>query len=279
MVRARSTSARVPGAARAAAVQGDLGGRRRQVAQPRRGPAAGLRGSGGPRTTPRSRKPLDPAQFIDELREEMRTELTALQRPRCPAWAGWTSPNAARRGDQARPRWTPLPEPRNLRRLKTGDHRTGGASCRCIDMLKETVLRTGCLDAGHPGWPAAATIDREVLAERLLLLIYAYGTNTGIRAVAAGEPRPHRGRPALRAAPLPVRRGRPGRSPRRSPTPPSPPARPAVGRGLDRGRLRLHPLRRVRPEHLHRVALPLRRPRRADLLARRDSGRWRSTPS
>ena len=53
-------------------------------------------------------------------------------------------------------------------------------------MLTETALRTGCLDAFTPagtrGDIAAAT-----LFQRLLLTVYAYGTNTGIRAVAAGE--------------------------------------------------------------------------------------------
>lgn len=55
-----------------------------------------------------------------------------------------------------------------------------------IDFLKEAVLRTGCLDKVT----AAATrsdLDRRSIAERLLLVVYAYGTNTGIRAVAAGE--------------------------------------------------------------------------------------------
>jgi hypothetical protein len=51
-------------------------------------------------------------------------------------------------------------------------------------MLKETVLRTGCLDAVTS--VAGGGIGPDVLAERLLLAIYAYGTNTGIRAVASG---------------------------------------------------------------------------------------------
>jgi hypothetical protein len=55
-----------------------------------------------------------------------------------------------------------------------------------IDMLIEAVLRTGCLRAvttaaGYTSMPEHA------LAERLLLAIYGYGTNTGIAAVAAGE--------------------------------------------------------------------------------------------
>ena len=55
-----------------------------------------------------------------------------------------------------------------------------------LDMLTETALRTSCLDAFTPagtrGDIAAAT-----LFQRLLLTVYAYGTNTGIRAVAGGE--------------------------------------------------------------------------------------------
>jgi hypothetical protein len=48
------------------------------------------------------------------------------------------------------------------------------------------VLRTGCLNAAT----SAATrgdLDPGVLAERLLLAVYAYGTNTGIRAVRGRE--------------------------------------------------------------------------------------------
>jgi hypothetical protein len=50
-------------------------------------------------------------------------------------------------------------------------------------MLKETVLRTGCLDQ-VTGAAGRGDLFREVLAERLLLAVYAYGTNTGIRAIA-----------------------------------------------------------------------------------------------
>ncbi|MDQ2879697.1 MAG: hypothetical protein M3Y48_00080 [Actinomycetota bacterium] len=51
--------------------------RRRQVAQPRRGPATRFR---GPRAAHYAalHKPLDPTAFIDQLREEMVTELAAL---------------------------------------------------------------------------------------------------------------------------------------------------------------------------------------------------------
>jgi TnpA family transposase len=128
------------------------------------------------------RKPPDPGAFIDEVREEMRRELAALN-DALPKLS-WLSIQERRSGAL---RVTPLeaaPEPRNLRRVKKAVLRRWG-SVPLVDMLKEAVLRTGCLSvvssvAGRSG------IDQGTLAERLLLAIYAYGTNTGIRAVAAG---------------------------------------------------------------------------------------------
>jgi len=76
------------------------------------------------------------------------------------------------------------PEPRNLRRVKTEVLRRWG-TVPLVDMLKETVLRTGCLDA-VTSVTTSGSIRPDVLAERLLLAIYAYGTNTGTRAVASG---------------------------------------------------------------------------------------------
>lgn len=77
------------------------------------------------------------------------------------------------------------PEPANLRALKA-EVRTRWGTVPLIDFLKEAVLRTGCLD--HVTSSATrGDMDARVLAERLLLVVYAYGTNTGIRAVAAGE--------------------------------------------------------------------------------------------
>jgi TnpA family transposase len=51
-----------------------------------------------------------------------------------------------------------------------------------IDFLKEALLRSGALD--HVVSVAGSgCLPPDVLAERLILAIYAYGTNTGIRAV------------------------------------------------------------------------------------------------
>lgn len=78
-----------------------------------------------------------------------------------------------------------MTEPTNLRRVKAELLRRWG-KIQMIDILKEAVLRSGCLE--H----VTATVGRgdlnsEVLAERLLLTIYAYGTNTGISEVGGGE--------------------------------------------------------------------------------------------
>jgi TnpA family transposase len=131
------------------------------------------------------RKPLDPSRFIDELLAEHRRELAALNDalPRL-AWLDV----ADRPGGAIR--LSPLdaaPEPRNLRRLKHEVERRWG-TVPLIDMLKEAALRTGCLQA-VTSVAGRADLDPQVLAERLLLCVYAYGTNTGLRAVAAGDHR------------------------------------------------------------------------------------------
>ena len=167
------------------------------------------------------------AQFIDQMRRRSTQRAGGPERRLPRPAAGWRSPNAARPGRSSSPRWTPLPEPRNLRRLKTAIRDRWGM-VPLIDMLKETVLRTGCLDAFTPaGRPRAPSTARCSL-ERLLLLVYAYGTNTGIRAVAAGEHghteddlRYVRRRYLTVEACRQVARVR-------SPTPPSPPAGPAL---------------------------------------------------
>jgi len=128
------------------------------------------------------RKPVDPAVFVEELREQMRTELAALnaELPQL----GWVQITERRSGAI---KLTPVPaqpEPRNLRRVKAEVLRRWG-SVPLVDMLKEAVLRTGCLGT-VTSVATGGSIRADVLAERLLLAIYAYGTNTGIKAVAAG---------------------------------------------------------------------------------------------
>ena len=129
------------------------------------------------------RKPLDASAFIIEVQAEMREALSALNDalPRL-SWLAITDRKSGAI------KLTPLaaqPEPRNLRRLK----RAVLARWRVvalIDILKEAVLRTGCLGS-VASVAGRGSIAPDILAERLMLAIFGYGTNTGIRAVAAGQ--------------------------------------------------------------------------------------------
>ncbi len=87
----------VPGAARAAALQGDLGRRRRQVAQPGRGPARTTSRPTAPRTTPPCASRWTRPRSSTSCAGEMRAELAALDDRAAESWPGWRSPTAARR--------------------------------------------------------------------------------------------------------------------------------------------------------------------------------------
>ncbi|MBB5782019.1 hypothetical protein HD596_008775 [Nonomuraea jabiensis] len=128
------------------------------------------------------RKPLDPADFIAELKAEMRAELEALDTalPKL----DWLAISERKSGAIKLTKLGPADEPRNLRRIKNEVGRRWG-SVPLIDMLKEAVLRTGCLKA-VTSVAGTSSLKPEVLAERLMLAIFGYGTNTGIRAVASG---------------------------------------------------------------------------------------------
>ena len=128
-------------------------------------------------------KPLDPAAFTAQLRNEMRTELAALNDalPKL----DWLRITDRKSGAI---KLTPLdaqPETRNLRRLKRAIRERWG-QVPLIDMVTEAALRTGML--GHlTAVGSREALERSVLWERLLLIAYAYGTNTGISAAAAGD--------------------------------------------------------------------------------------------
>lgn len=128
------------------------------------------------------RKPLDPAAFVDELRDQMTAEL-ALLNDKMPKLS-WLDIPERKSGAIRLTAAEAQPEPRNLRRIETAVQRRWGI-VPLVDMLKEAVLRTGCLDA-VTSVSGGGSLSPEVLAERLLLVIYAYGTNTGIKAVASG---------------------------------------------------------------------------------------------
>jgi len=133
------------------------------------------------------RKPLDPAVFITELREEMRREMQALNDALDGDGLPWLQ--IAPRGPHGAIRLTPLealPEPVNLGRLKKAIAQRWGM-LPLIDVVKEAVLRSGCLQVIETKVGRGGKLGPEALLERLLLVLYAYGTGAGVRAVAAGE--------------------------------------------------------------------------------------------
>lgn len=128
-------------------------------------------------------QPLDSGEFIARLRGDMVSELAHLNDalPRLE----WVEVAERKAGAISLSPLEARAEPRNLRRLKKAVRAKWGV-VPLLDMLKETALRTGMLEA-FTGVGTREVITTEELWERLILVIYAYGTNTGLRRAAAGE--------------------------------------------------------------------------------------------
>ncbi|MDJ0466079.1 Tn3 family transposase [Streptomyces sp. H27-C3] len=128
-------------------------------------------------------KPRDGKVFTAQLQSEMRAELGALDTklPKLP-WVTISGKN--RNGAIKFTDPEPQKEPVNLRKLKKAIRKKWG-TVALIDILKEAALRTGMLKALAPVG-TRESIDEAKLLERLLLIAYAYGTNSGISSVAAG---------------------------------------------------------------------------------------------
>ena len=137
-----------------------------------------------------------------------------------------------------------------------------------LDVLKETDFRVGFTDEFPPPSPREV-LARDELQKRLLLCLYGLGTNTGLKRVRpATTDISHKDLLYVRRRfvrkRLAARRHRPGGQRHLRGPPPR-----DLGRGHDRLRLRLQEVRGLGPEPDDRVARPLRRPGRDDLLARR----------
>src|SRR6266700_1006823 len=126
--------------------------------------------------------PQDASQFIDALQAEMREALAAFngslpqEKVRIlNRGGGWISLSPLE----------PQEEPRNLGRLK-GEIGRRWPMTSLLDILKEADLRLDFTQ--HFKSPATREVlDREVLRKRLLLSLYAMGTNTGLKRVSTGE--------------------------------------------------------------------------------------------
>ena len=132
------------------------------------------------------RQPLDPTKFVDDLRRRMTEALTRLD-------AGLAEGSAeivitSRRGQPwiMVPRLAALPEPVNLGRIKDEVIRRWG-TLNLLDVLKDSDYLAE-FTSEFTSVASREVIDRDTLRRRLLLCLFALGTNMGIRAiVATGE--------------------------------------------------------------------------------------------
>lgn len=130
------------------------------------------------------RKPLDAATFTADLRRRMTDALDTLETGLTAGTAGGV--RITKQGGRpwiAVPKLEKLPEPTNLGALKAEIARRWG-TLDLLDVLKDTAILTGFTDQ----FVTVATreaLSREVVQRRLLLSLFALGTNMGIKRMAA----------------------------------------------------------------------------------------------
>ncbi len=125
-------------------------------------------------------QPTDVEEFINSLQEQMQSALAQLDQgmSKNPTVKileknnGWirVSPFAA------------LPEPRNLQRLKREIEQRWSMTS-LLDMLKETDLQVN-FTQHFKSASSREHLDQKVLQKRLLICLYALGTNTGIKRLS-----------------------------------------------------------------------------------------------
>jgi hypothetical protein len=133
------------------------------------------------------RQPLDAGTFTDGLREWMIAALHRLQAALVADTAGGVRV-VTRHSEPwiTVPKAEPLPEPQQLAVLKDEVARRWG-TLDLLDVLKEAGFLTG-FTAEFSSVATREVIDRATLRRRLLLSLFALGTNIGIRQlVATGE--------------------------------------------------------------------------------------------
>jgi TnpA family transposase len=133
------------------------------------------------------RQPMDPEAFIADLKRRMREGLDRLSAALADGSAGGVKVTT-RKGEPwiTVPKLERLAEPAGLQALKEEVVRRWGV-LDLLDVLKNADFRTGFTDE-FSSVAAYERIDRATLQRRLLLALFALGTNMGIRAiVATGE--------------------------------------------------------------------------------------------
>ena len=129
-------------------------------------------------------KPLDATEFVADLKKRMRAGLSRLNTALTEGTAAGVR-IITRNGKPwvSVPKLDKLPEPKNLPALKAEVQRRWG-TIDLLDILKDTAFITDFPDL----FTSVATrevLDRDTLNRRLLLVLFALGTNMSIRQMAA----------------------------------------------------------------------------------------------
>ncbi|MGH3951716.1 MAG: Tn3 family transposase, partial [Pseudonocardiaceae bacterium] len=133
------------------------------------------------------RQPTDPTEFITGLRHRMAEALGRLDRALVDGTAGGVK-IGQRRGEVwiTVPKLDPLPEPQRLQAIKDEVSRRWG-SLDLLDVLKDSDFLAE-FTSEFTSVASREVIDRDTLRRRLLLCLFALGTNMGVKAiVATGE--------------------------------------------------------------------------------------------
>jgi TnpA family transposase len=133
------------------------------------------------------RQPRDPTAFIATLQDQVRRALETLEAALASGSTGGVT-ITRRRGEPwlSVPHLDKLPEPSNLGALKHEVERRWG-TLDLLDVLKEAELRTAFTNE-LTTVASREAIPRTTLRRRLLLVLFALGTNMGIkRIVSTGE--------------------------------------------------------------------------------------------
>lgn len=132
------------------------------------------------------RQPLDPTTFVADLRQRLEEALDAFDQAMGADHTGGVS-IGIRRGEPwiGVPKLEAEPEPSGLDRIK-GEIIGRWGSLDLLGMLAEVDHLVG-LTAQFPSIATRQTLPAEVFRRRLLLVLFALGTNTGIARVAAAS--------------------------------------------------------------------------------------------
>jgi TnpA family transposase len=131
-------------------------------------------------------QPLDPSEFITSLQGDLTAALRDLNDAIATNDTGGISI-----GVRAGRPWITVPklakqtEPANLERIKASVQARWG-TVDLLDFLAETDHHVGLIDC-FPSIATRETMPTDTLRARLLLVLFALGTNTGIKHVADGD--------------------------------------------------------------------------------------------